>query len=402
MSKFIIGSDDHAYLDKQAFLAHAREVAQKRAELYRSQEGRNKALSTVNKAISSGLAGVAQLNSIEGDYLTLNIYRDNPALDFMEMRPLPLGTLPIYRTKTTYPVGFQMGSVNGGGSTVYYATKQVGQQVFPFTFTTEKVMLPNLNQIYDLQKLEQRKDALENLDRYLEVAITNIGLNTVLNPNTTGSIVTDDPAASLNSYVSGGGSFSGKTVYSLNPGVPTAAVPTVNFYDLSSTESGLTKKVFQTVNTHSIQIGRNFKTMYIPVQASSGKAPVWESLQNMATPVALVSGQGNQNPASAIPHEMWSEFQKEDFRGSIVIDWFGQRIEVKKQNWMPAGTLLLFSDQPSAILWDRFTLESGQPQDGVLETPADGYYSYRSVSRNLATARPDYCLRNFLVIKVNA
>jgi hypothetical protein len=75
-------------------------------------------------------------------------------------------------------------------------------------------------------------------------------------------------------------------------------------------------------------------------------------------------------------------------------------MNVKKQNWLPAGYCILFCDEPASLMWDRLELESGNPMDGTLETPADGFYNYRSRSKQVALARPGYCLRNFLIVKV--
>jgi hypothetical protein len=400
VSKFLIpGSspDGQLVLDKARFNAFAREVAGKSAA--RTQEDVAKSVGFMNRMLASA-AGVAEIQSVEADYEVLNVYRDSPALDFMEMRNWPLGSIAIFRTKTTNPVNVLQAGILGVGPTNYYATNQTVVQVAPTTITTERVMTPNLNSLYDMAKLQERKDALENLDRYLEIGITNMALNTVFANPSSVSVVTDDPAASIVNYFANGGSFAGQSVYVLNPGVIPAGYPSVNIYDLTS-EGGLTKKVVQTINTHSIQIGRNFKTMYIPQAAVSGDAPVWESLQNMATPVALVTGSGlNNSPAKAVPEEMWSEFQKEDFRGAITINWFGLVMNVKKQNWLPAGYCILFCDEPASLMWDRLELESGNPMDGTLETPADGFYNYRSRSKQVALARPGYCLRNFLIVKV--
>lgn len=389
IKQFIKGNGPEAYLDRNALREFTKNLATRSAEVTDKQKVEN-----FNKLLSAGSAGIATLDQIEGDYEILNIFRDTLALDFMETRPLPLGSLPIFRTKTLNAVNTFMGSLAGGSSTHNYVSSQAGQSVIPFTFTTERVMTPNLNNLYDLEKLGLRKDANDQLQRYMDIAYTNIALNTIL-----GQPALADPAASIQTYAAAGGSFAGQSVYSLDPGVPTAAVPSVNYYDLT-TEGGLTKTVFRTLNTHSIQIGRNFNRMYIPQAAVGGKSPVWESLQNLATPVALITGSGlNNNPAAAVPHEMWSEFQKEDFRGEVVIEWFGQRISIRKLNFLPAGYCLCFSDKPAGVMWDRLNLE-GPPTEGVLETPVDGFYSYKQKSKNIATLRAGFHLRNFAMLKV--
>ena len=388
-------------VDKAAFARLANEVKTASME---ARKDESKCLSNYNKFLSS-IAGVAELQNIEADFEVLNIYRDSIPLDICEMRPLPLGTLPLYRSKYINPVGIGVASLAGVRSGNYYATRQFGQQVYPFTFGTDEVRIPNLNNLYDMQKLSERRDGLARIDQYLELGINNSVINTVFaNPQSPSytNIAQFDPAQSIISYAANGGFFAGKTVYVLDPGVRIGAVPSVNYYDLSSTESGLTKKVFQTVKTHSIQIGRNFNKMYIPQSATSGHSPVWESLQNLATPVALVVGQGNANPAAAVPHEMWSDFQKDDFAGAVDVDWFGTKVSIKKQNWIPEGYVLLFCDEPAAILWDRLDLQSGQPQEGVLEKPENGFYSLFSRSKNIAVARPDFLLRNVLLLKLNA
>ncbi len=391
ISSFLTGTGTDVHVNGAALRAFARSMAAKSQSLTAAE--RQQSVEEINRLVSSG-AGIAALNQIEGDYEVLNIFRDSIALDFMEVRPLPVGTMPIYRTKVLNPVNVFMGSLAGMGSTHYYITKQNGASVTPFTFTSEQVMTPNLNNLYDMEKLQLKKDAEEQLDRYLEINYNNICINTVL-----GAKALADPAVSIAAYATAGGSFAGKTVYSLDPGVQTSAYPSGNYYDLT-TEGGLTKRVFQTLNTHAIQIGRNFQRLYIPQAAVAGKAPVWESLQNLATPVALITGTGlNNSPAASVPSEMWSEFQKEDFRGSVVIDWFGLHVEVSKQNWMPAGYCLAFSDQPSGVVWDRLNLE-GAPNIGVLTTPVDGFFDMKSKSKNIATLRADYHLRNFAMLKV--
>lgn len=384
-------------LNKGAFTEFARAAYSKSAS--KTEADRAKNVETFNRLLSS-TAGVAELATIEGDFEVLNIFRDSFVMDFAEMRNLPLGTLPIYRTRVLNPVGIFTGSLAGVGGTTYWATKDTVTQISPFSYSTERIMIPNLNNLYDMERLMQRRDGLAQLDRYDRIEMENIALNTVFATSGT-DVVTTDPAAQIVTYATGGGSFSGKSVYSLDPGVVAGSVPSVNYYDLSA-QLGLTKKVFQTVNTHSMQIGRNFSTMYISQAATSGNAPVWESLQNMATPVALVTGTGvNTNPAAAVPADMWSEFQKDDFRGAVVVNWFGQTIAVKKVNWFPAGYAVLFtSDHPACIVWKRLELSSGQPQEGTMVQPMDGFYSYVSKTKNIATARPDFMLRNFLVLKL--
>lgn len=400
MSRFLATNEfGDQVLNKRAFAAYAQETALKSVE--RTEEDKAKQVDTMNRLLSS-TAGVAELARIEGDWEILNIFRDSFTLDFAEFRNLPLGTVPIYRTRVLNPVGLFTGSLAGVGGTVYWATKDTATQVLPFTYSTERVMVPNLNNLYDMERLMQRRDALAQLDRYDNIEMENIGLNTVFATSGT-DVVSTDPATQIVTYFNAGGSFAGHNVYSLDPGVPSAAVPTVNIYDLSA-ELGLTKKVFRTVNTHSIQIGRNFSTMWIPQAATSGNAPVWESLQNLATPVALITGSGlNNNPAAAVPSEMWAEFQKDDFRGAVVVEWFGQRIAIKKLNWLPAGYAILFADgHPACMIWKRLDLSGAGGQEGTLTEPKDGFYSYLSKSHNIATARADFQLRNFLLLKLQS
>lgn len=389
-------------LDKAAFRKFASE--QQKAFAERTEEQANAALETRNRLVSSS-AGVAELQYVEADYYILNFYRDNIALDFAEIRDLPLGMVPIYRTRYINPVGVFMGSIAGGGSTVYWATKDAAVQLYPFSFRSENVMVPNLNNIFNMEQLNQRRDALARVDEYMKMVMGNIAINTVLGATN----VLQDPATSITNYVGSSTyyTFVGRNVYTLDPGVQASAVPTLNFYDLSSTENGLTKKFFQTVNTHSIKIGRNFNKCYIPTATGNGKAPMWEALQNMATPVALATSPAltdthSNDPARAVPSEMWEQFQREDFRGSITIEWFGQRITIEKQNWMPNGTVLLFAPQPSCLIWDRLNLASGNPNEGTVVTPVDGFYSYLSKTKQIATARPDWCMRNFLALNLNA
>jgi hypothetical protein len=315
----------------------------------------------------------------------------------MEVRDLPIGTIPIYRTRTKNPVGFHLGGLAGAGATHYYATSDTVTNIQPFTIQTDEVMVPNLNVIYDMERLQQRREGLEWLARAKTLAIEVAAFNTVLGAT---DVVNTDPAAQIATYASGGGSFSGKNVYVLDPGVQTSSVPTVNFYDLS-TEDGLTKKVFQTLNTHSMQIQRKLVKMYVPAGAASGHSPVWETIQNMSTPVSLVTGTGvNTDQRKAVPSEMWSEFQKMDFRGSIKINWLGIDIEIERLNWMPNGYCFLTTDQPAAIMWKRLSLATGNQVEGSLEVPENAYYSRRSEAEQIAMIRPDFCLRNFVVLKV--
>ncbi len=347
----------------------------------------------MRKALSA-FAGVAELQGAEGDYMMLNIYRDSPTLDFVEMRNLPLGALPFYRTRYTTPIGFYMGSVNAAGSTVYYATNDFGQTVTPYVIQSEEVMIPNLNAIYDMQKLDQRQIALQRLAHDMQIAIINANLNTVFGA---ADVVSTDPAVSIVSYYTGGGSFSGQNVYVLDPGVVAAGYPTTNVYNLS-TEGGLTKHVFQALNDYNIQAGRQIRKIYVPSAGVSGY-PVWRSLQDSATLVALTTGQGNQNPSNAVPAEMWSQFQRSDWRSVVTVDWFGLRVDIERQNWLPPGYILVLTDQPASIMWDRLDLATGEDRAGTLEVPVNGYMSRRSEADNIATIRPSFALRNFLVIK---
>lgn len=395
----MIGAFPERVVAKKALSAYAKEVYGK--SLGRTLGERSEAY----KKCMSSFAGEAELRNIEADFGVLNIYRDIPAIDFAQIRPLPLGEIPLFRVKFKNYVNITMGSLAGGVATGYYANRELGQQVRPFTFSTEKQMVPNLNNLYDMSKLAERKDALEREDHALKVIQTNIAFNAAFANSKSVNLVSDDPAVSITNYAADGGSFSGKNVYELDPGVIANSVPTVNYYDLSATENGLTKKVFQTIRTHSIQIGRTFSKMYIPTAATSGKSPVWEALQNLATPVALITGTvGSPDPAAAVPQEMWSEFQKDDFSGSVVVNWFGQTTTVTKQNWLPAGYLVLFAEEEDVIvMWDRLELESGQGAgEGIFEAPVDAFYCQHSRAKNVAVARPDLGLRNLLLLRVNA
>jgi len=348
------------------------------------------------KALSAqGFAGIAELQSLEGDFYELNIYRDSPVLDFVEMRNLPLGSLPFYRTRYNTPIGFYMGSVNAMGSTVYYATNDFGQTVTPFTIQSDEVMVPNLNNIYDMNRLQQRQIALERLARDMQIAIVNTALNTLFGAT---DVISTDPAVALQNYYTGGGSFSGKNVYVLDPGINATGYPTTNVFNLT-TEGGLTKHVFQALNDYSIQSGRTIRKIYVPSGSASGY-PVWRSLQDEASIVAISSGNGNQNPANAVPAEMWSQFQRNDFRSVVTLDWFGLTVQIERQNWLPNGYVLVLTDEPSVIMWDRLELATGEDRAGTLEVPVSGYMSRRSEAKNIATIRPDFGLRNFLVLKV--
>lgn len=360
----------------------------------RTPEQKQQALENRNRALSQ-FAGVSTLQGVEGDYMTLNIYRDSPTLDFVEMRNLPLGALPFYRTRYSTPIGFYMGSVNAMGSTVNYATNDFGQTVTPYVITSDEVMVPNLNAIYDMQRLDQRQIALQRLAHDLNIGIVNCNLNTVFGA---ADVVSTDPAVSLVTYYSGGGSFSGHNVYVLDPGVVAAGYPTTNVYNLA-TENGLTKHVWQALNDYSIQAGRRIRKIYVSSAGVAGY-PVWRAMQDSATLVAAVTGNGNLNPANAVPEEMWTQFQRNDFRSVVTLDWFGLRVDIERQNWLPPGYVLVLTDEPASIMWDRMDLATGEDRAGTLEVPVNGYFSRRSEARNIATIRPDFALRNFLVMKV--
>lgn len=347
------------------------------------------------KALSA-LGGVAELNALEGDYMMLNIYRDSPVLDFIEMRDLPLSSVPFYRTRYSTPVGFYSGSTNAMGSTLRYATNDAGAQVFPFVISTDEVEVPNISAIYDMARLEQRQTAIERLSHDLKIAIVNAALNTTF--RATGNVVTYDPAQAIQDYFNNAtGSFTGKNVQILDPGVQNLAVVQTNIVD-AHLENGLTKGVFQAINDWRLLAKRNIRKIYVP-SANTGY-PVWRALQDQAQVVALVNGQGNANPAKTIPNDFFKKFQDDDFAGSVAIDWFGQNIEIEVQNWLPAGYCLVLTDRPAAIMWDRLSLATGADLAGTLEVPINGYNSRRSESRQVAMISPDYCLKNFMVLKV--
>lgn len=383
---------DADVVNKVEFNKRAREVSAARNS--RTPEDVAKILSNRAQALSSA-AGIASLTGIEGDWQTLNVYRDSPVLDFVEMRDMPLGSVPLYRTRSFYPVGVFQGSVNAMGITHRYATNDAGTQVFPFTVQTEEVEVPNLSYIYDMARLQQRQAALDRLAHDLQIALVNVNLNTMF--GVTSNVVTYDPAQAIQDYYSGGGSFSGKAVFVLDPGVQTTSFPSTNVKNLS-TEGGLTKHVFQALNDYRLMAKRTIRKIYVP-SANSGY-PVWRSMQDEASIVALTNGQGNQNPANAIPDNFWKEFQTKDFAGVVTVNWFGLNVDVEVQNWLPAGYCLVLTDQPSTLMWDRLSLATGQDHNGTLEVPINGFDSRRSEARQIATARPDFCLLNFLVYKI--
>ena len=370
-----------------------------------SIEGRTheeKAAAFERRKALSGLGGVAELQSVEGDYMTLNIFRDSPVLDFAEIRDLPLGAIPFFRTRYTTPIAFYPGSVNAMGNTVYWATNDVGTQVTPFTFTSDEVMVPNLNAIYDMAKLAQRTEALKRLARDMKIAYTNIVLNTMLLNSSSVNVITDDPAVSLVNYFAGAGStyFNGLNVYVLDPGVVATGVPTTNAFDLSGSEIGLTKAVFQTINDYRIQFGLSVSRIYVPNAPGTSGLPMWRGLQNSAAIVALTTGQGNQNPQKAVTPAKWQDLEDQNWGAAQVTDnWFGQSFDMVRQNWMPANYVLVQFNAPSCVVWDRLNLATGEDRAGTLEVPINGYMSRRSEAREIATARPAYCLKHFMVIK---
>lgn len=381
---------DADLIDKNNLVERAKALsAEKSPEEQELALERRKALS------AQGFAGIAELQGLEGDYFELNIYRDSPVLDFVEMRNLPLGSLPFYRTRYSTPIGFYMGSVNAMGSTVYYATNDFGQTVTPFTIQSDEVMIPNLNNIYDMARLQQRQIALQRLAHDMQIAQVNVCLNTMFGAS---DVVSTDPAVALTNYYSGGGAFSGHNVYVLDPGINATGYPTTNVFNLS-TEGGLTKHVFQALNDYSIQAGRRIRKIYVPSGSASGY-PVWRAMQDEASIVALTTGQGNQNPSNAIPADMWGQFQRDDFRSVVSVNWFGLDVQIERQNWLPNGYVLVLTDEPSVIMWDRLDLATGEDRAGTLETPVSGYMSRRSEAKNIATIRPDFGLRNFIVAKV--
>jgi hypothetical protein len=86
-------------------VALKQKVAEYRGKvLSMTETDRAKQVDNVNKLISSGYAGIASLSAIEGDYEILNIMRDTIALDVAEVRPLPLGTIPLFRSRAVNPV----------------------------------------------------------------------------------------------------------------------------------------------------------------------------------------------------------------------------------------------------------------------------------------------------------
>jgi hypothetical protein len=196
-------------------------------------------------------------------------------------------------------------------------------------------------------------------------------------------------------------------VYVLDPGVIAAGVPTVNFYNIVSAQStassyGLDKICFETVNDWRIQIGRNIKKVIVSRAPSAGSGKTaWRGMLDQATPVALVSGSGNSSPANAIPPDRWSEMQKADFSKPVTTQWFGLDVTIEAQNWVPAGYVLILTDMPTVIMWDRLSLATGEDRAGTLEVPVSGYMSRRSEARQLATVRPDYTLRNWLLLEIN-
>lgn len=392
MNKMIDYSCDTDIVDKFKLNQRANELFNK---VHNRTDEEKAAVLEKRKALSA-IGGVAELMSIEGDYYKLNVYRDSPILDFVEMRDLPLGAVPLYRTRYMTPVGFYAGSTNAMGASLRYATNDAVTQIFPFTVQTDEVVVPNISAVYDMARLEQRQAALERLAHDLQIALVNINLNTML--RATGNVITYDPAQAIQDYITNStGSFTGKNVFVLDPGVQTSSMPSTNGFNLSS-EGGLTKNVFQTINDFRLKAKRRIRKIYVP--SADGGTPVWRAMQNEASIVALTTGQGNQNPANAIPDNFWKEFQTKDFSGVVTVNWFGLDVAIEVQNWLPAGYCLVLTDQPCSIMWDRLSLATGQDLAGTLEVPINGYESRRSEARQIATVQPDFCLLNFMVLRI--
>lgn len=388
-------SCDADVIDKVAFNKRAVEMFQK---VHSRSDDERKTAFEKRQALSA-IGGVAELNAIEGEYYVLNVYRDSPVLDFVEMRDLPLGSVPIYRTRTINPVGFYQGNINAMGSTLHYATNDAGYQVTTFAVSTEEIEVPNLNAIYDMARLGQRQAALERLAHDMQIAITNVCLNTMFRSTANGgsSVVTDDPATSITNYYTNQGTFAGKTVFVLDPGVQSSSMPSTNIFNLTS-EGGLTKNVYQTINDFRLKSKRRIRKLYVP--AADGGTPVWRAMQNEAAIVSAVSGTGNNDPKNSITPRRWEEFDNIDFAGTVTVNWFGLNIDIEVCNWLPAGYCFFLTDRPAVVFWDRLNLATGQDLAGTLEVPVNGYNSRRSETRQIGAISPDFCLLNFGVLKV--
>ncbi len=343
----------------------------------------------------AGMAGVVTINQAEATFIDLNVFAyDTLSNSFAEWTDLKFGEAAVYKERTEYPIGVNMGHLAGGPPQQLFHTAQTGTQVQPFQYFSKKFLVPNLvNAQFNLEKFKEKDVALARVARDMRLARQQYVINTMLNQPLNLPIAT-----SIVNYF-GTTPFSGRTPFVLDPGVQSAAVVTTNVID-DHTEGGLTKNVFQSIVDYCRLAPDNILGATVPRSFFIPKAgSPWVSYWNQASIVGYTTvGSSNQDTTKAIPPDKWEAAVGMSFEnGGAYMNWFGTNVFVQPVNNLPQGYCLLSTNKPAVLGWNQLERNYTNERDGLIEDIA---MNERYEARSIALAQPDPLLPNFAVIRI--
>lgn len=347
------------------------ERAEKKAELYAE--------------VQAGRAGVVTINQADVTFIDLNVRAtDTLGEAFAEWAPVQLGQAPVYKTREDYPTRVNMGHLGSTPPGKFYATKQTGVQIQPFSYFSEETEVPNLvNANFNLNAFGEREEAIASIIRAMRLARQQYVLNTAMNQPMNQSIATSIAAYFVTSP------FDNIRPWALDPQVQVGSKPTTNNLDASA-EGGITRGVFKKAATYLTLAEKSPRAFFI----SMVNAP-WEAYWDQASIIPYTgahAGTVNQ----AIPPSKWEAAVGTAFtKNGLYLDWFGMQQFVQPTNILPAGYALQATDQPAVLGWDYLD-ESYSNEETIFSKRA---FNRRYDQRMIGLAQPGPMAPNFSVIK---
>lgn len=351
----------------------------------------------------AGQAGVVTINQADATFIDLNVYADDSigAAFTGAFSQLNFGQAAVYKTRQNYPIAVYIGNLAAGPPSMQFATVQQGVQVQPFQYFSKRFLVPNLvSPAYDLEKFQEKEEALKRVAKDMLLARQQYIINTVLNQPLNQPIAT-----SVVNYYSTV-PFNNRTPWVLDPQVQTDSVPTTNIFNLT-TEGGLTRNVFKTIRTYCNQApaladdgemgsyGLEPRALFVPVSG----AP-WEAYWNQASIVGYSAvGSSNLDTTKAVPQDKWEQAVGMSFsRNGAYMNWFGTNIFVQPTNILPKGYCLLATDRPAILGWDQMSNSVSKEGDSF-DNPVG--FNTRFEARSIALAQPDPFVDRAALIKVS-
>lgn len=333
-------------------------------------------------------AGVVTINQAEVTFIELNIWAfDTLGESFAETAQLQFGQQAVYKNRYHRPIRVNLGNLAGNPPGFNFLTVQSHTDVPTFEYFSEEYEVPNLvNTQYDLEKFQEKEEALKRVAHDLRLYRQKLTLNMMM-----GAPLTQTLATTFANYYAST-PYSGRLPFVADADIPAGAIPQTNILN-SIAEGGLTRNVFKQQRTWANQMDRELRSMFVPTAG----AP-WEAYWNQASIVGYsATGNSNLDTSKAIPPSQWEDAIRMGFKkNGALMNWFGSTIFVQPVNILPQGYCLISTDQPAVLIWDKL-------QDAVSDEErifGNRNMNRRYERRSLGIAQPDLFLTHFLLQKV--